>query len=136
MASASEQNDREEIRALVRKINEAWLAGRSDVLNQSFADDVVVRGPGFEVLGRGREACVKSYEDFIRQATVSEFKTLDPAIDLWGSTAVATSSWEIAYQMNGRDYHEFGHDLFVFAREDGRWWVVWRAVLPAQQPKS
>ena len=136
MASASEPNDREEIQALVRKINEAWLGGRSDVLNQCFADDVVIRGPAFEVLARSKDACVKSYEDFIRQATVGEFKALDPAIDLWGATAVATSSWEIAYQMNGRDYHEFGHDLLVFTRQDARWWVVWRAVLPAPQPKT
>jgi uncharacterized protein DUF4440 len=134
MASVSEPNSREQVSALLRKINEAWLAARSDELSACFREDAAICGPDFKVTSRGRQACVKSYEDFVRQAVVREFKASDSAIDLWGSTAVAVCEWQIAYRMNSQDYCESGHDVYVLTHEEGRWRVVWRAVLPSPQP--
>jgi hypothetical protein len=68
--SRDPRNDREEVRLLLNKINDAWLKGRlddlSDVLNECFAEDIVVRGAGFQDMARGKEECVRSYGDFIR----------------------------------------------------------------------
>lgn len=133
MASRAERDAQKEIRLLLSKISEAWLKGRPEELNECFHNDMGIKGPGFQEMGRGKEVCVKSYEDFIRQATVREFKGSDPVIDLWESTAVATFSWEIVYEMSGQDYHESGHDLLVLTRDEGRWQAVWRAILPSAQ---
>lgn len=137
MASTVERHARKEVRLLLKKINNAWLKGRpdklSDVPKDCFHKDVVIKGPGFQQLAEGNDACTKSYNDFIHQATVRECKLSEPDIDLWGNTAVATYSWEMTYEMNGQDHHESGYDLFVFARARGRWRAVWRAMLPSVQ---
>jgi ketosteroid isomerase-like protein len=130
------RDDREEIRLVLGKINDAWLKGRPEdlraVLDRCFHDDIVIKGPGFQAMGRGKEACVKSYADFERQARVRSCQLSEPEIDHAGDTAVATYSWEMTYELDGHEYHESGHDLFVLTRIQGRWQAVWRAMLPAQ----
>jgi hypothetical protein len=137
MASAVKRNDQEEIRLLLNQINNAWLKGAPDelpgLLKECFHDGMVIKGPGFQEMGRGKEVCVRSYMDFLRQAAVRQCTLSDPDIDLCGDTAVATYSWEMTYAMNGQDYHESGHDLFVLTRAEGRWRAFWRATLPSPQ---
>jgi ketosteroid isomerase-like protein len=134
MALAAQQHDREEIRSLLGRINEAWLGGHAERLNEWFHEDVVVKGPDFKEMARGREACVRSYADFIRLAKVGDFRASEPVIDLIGDLAVVISPWEIDYSMNDRDYHECGRDLLVLAREGEGWRVAWRAVLSSPLP--
>lgn len=74
---------------------------------------MVIFGPDFRVRGEGREACVKSYEDFASQATVDEFKETDMVIDLWGDTAVVTYRFKVSYKINGQKNRDSGRDLFV-----------------------
>jgi len=134
MTLAAQQPDQEQIRSLLGRINEAWLNGHTERLNECFHDDVVVKGPDLQEMARGREACVNSYADFIRIAIVKEFRASEPIIDLFGNVAVVSSPWEISYRMNDREYREAGRDLLVLIREDGGWQVAWRTVLSAPQP--
>jgi ketosteroid isomerase-like protein len=135
MDSATHQKEQEEVRLLISKINQAWLTSNFEELRGYFHDDVVTRGPSLESLGKGIDPCVKSFEDFLRAAKVDDFKESDVQVDLFGSSAIATFAWEIKYEMNGQNYHEAGHDVFVFTRDDGQWRAVWRAVLlsPAKE---
>ena len=110
-------------------MNEAWLKGQTERLNQCFRDDVVVKGPDLQEMSRGREACVRSYADFIRMATVKEFQASEPVIDVFGSVAVVIAPWEISYRMNDQEHDESGHDLLVLTCQKGKWQVAWRAVL-------
>jgi ketosteroid isomerase-like protein len=123
------QHDQEQIRSLISRINEAWLKGHTEKLSEYFHDEVVVRGPDLQEMAKGREPCVKSYEDFIRLATVREFKASQPVIDPFGNMAVAICPWEISYRMNEQEYHESGRDLLVLIRKGGGWQVAWRMVL-------
>ena len=116
------------------RINEAWLGGRTGELNEYFHNDMVIRGPDLTELARGRETCVKSYEDFVQKSLVRNFKASEPEVDLWDSLAAATSSWAITYEMQGQAYQELGRDLFVLTRAGRRWLVIWRAVLLSPQP--
>jgi hypothetical protein len=134
MTSAVEQKDQEEIRSLLARMNEAWLKGHPERLNECFRHEVVVKGPDLREMARGREACVKSYADFIRLATVRDFQASEPVIDLFGSMAVATCPWKISYKMNNQDYDESGHDLLVLIRDEAGWQVAWRTVLSSPQP--
>ncbi len=127
-------NDREEIRLLVSRINETWLRGRPEEVKEFLHPDIVVKGPSLQEAGRGRDACVQGYKDFISQATIQEFKASEAAIEVWENTAIASYSWEMTYHMKGENYHDFGHEVFVFARIDGKWLGVWRALLLS--PKS
>jgi len=85
-----------EIRDLLSRINDAWLHKRGDALtaalNACFAEDVVMRGPGFVLFGKGRDFAVQSYRDFVNQAEVKDFSLEEPDIDIAGETATATTS--------------------------------------------
>jgi len=132
IANPAPRPERDEIQGLIGKINHAWLKGNLEELREYFHDDIVIKGPQFQsMVAGGKAACIKSYEDFLRAAKVEDFKESDVLVDLFGSTAVATFAWEIKYEMGGQNYHETGHDVFVFTRGDGKWRAVWRAVLPS-----
>jgi Domain of unknown function (DUF4440) len=123
------------IRSQLARINDAWQHHRGDamagVLSECFASDVVMRGPGFSLAGKGREAAVQSYVDFTNQADVKAFACEEPVVDVAGDTAVAQYPWQMTYVLAGQEYTERGHDLFVFSHIEGTWLVVWRALLPS-----
>lgn len=128
-------NDHEQVGLLLQRINDAWLHGPAEEILQKledcFHDQIVIRGPDFRELGRGKVACAKSYEDFLRQAKVQHCKLAEPHIDITGDTAIAAYAWEMTYELNGQSHTEAGHDLFVFTRDQGKWLAVWRTLLPS-----
>jgi hypothetical protein len=122
------------VRDVLSRINDAWSKLRGDAmtaaLNECFAEEMVIRGPGFVLVGKGRDFAVQSYQDFVSQAEVKSFSVDEPQIDVAGETATAAYRWTMTYVLNGQEYTEHGHELFVFARRDERWLAVWRAMLP------
>jgi ketosteroid isomerase-like protein len=122
------------IRDLLSRINDAWLKQRGEAmtatLSECFAEDVVMRGSDFVFLGKGRDLAVQSYHDFVTQAEVKNCTLDEPEIDVAGDTATAQYKWTMTYVLNGQEYTEHGRDVFVFARRDKKWLVVWRALLP------
>jgi uncharacterized protein (TIGR02246 family) len=128
MTSTPDSTDLDAVRRAVLEIGKAWLTGHPEKLHDFFHADMVIVGPGYQELGRGREACVLSYEEFLRSATIHEYRESPPVVRVWGDTAVAHYDWEMAYEVNGQASREVGADLFVFARQDGRWLAVWRAL--------
>jgi hypothetical protein len=122
------------IRNVLSAINNAWLVRRGpamvEALNPNFSDDVVFRGPGFTLLGAGRDFAVQSYVDFVNQCEVKDCSLDEPAIDVIGETAIAQYKWKMTYSLAGKDYTEQGHDVFTLSLRDGQWRVIWRAMLP------
>jgi hypothetical protein len=118
------------------RINQAWVQGRFEELNECFHENMMIVGPGFQAMGKGREACIRSYREFSAAAVVHEYNEREPTIDVWANTAVAVYGWEIVYEIKGQRSRESGQDLFVFAREEGVWRTVWRAMLPSAPPAS
>src|SRR5215469_3057937 len=122
------------VRDVLTRINDAWSRLRGEAmaaaLNECFGEEIVMRGPGFVLLGKGRDFAVKSYQEFVTQAEVQSCSADDPEIDVAGETATAQYKWTMTYVLNGQEYTERGHDLFVFARRGGKWLAVWRALLP------
>lgn len=121
------------IRHLLSRINDAWIKQQGEAmttaLNECFADDVVMRGPDFAFIGKGRDLVVQSYCDFVGNAEVKSVSLDEPDIDVTGETATAQYKWTMTYALNGQEYTEHGRDLFVVARRDKRWLAVWRAML-------
>ena len=132
MASGTGQHVREEIRLLLRSINQAWTQGRPEDLAPYFRDDMVIVGPGFQGRTEGKQACIESYKEFISQATIRDYEESEIVVDVWGETAVASYHFEIDYEMGGTEYHDTGYDLFVFVREGGLWRVAWRTLVPLE----
>jgi hypothetical protein len=121
------------IRDLLSRINDAWINLRGEpmisALNECFAEDVVMRGPDFAFIGKGRDLVVQSYCDFVSNAEVKSVSFDEPDIDVMGETATAQYKWTMTYALRGQEYTEHGRDLFVVARRDKKWLAVWRAML-------
>ncbi len=132
--SVSQSGDQLAILAVVNTINDAWLHKRGETMTNALrpclAENVVMRGPGFLLLGSGRDFAVQSYHDFVTQATVMKCTLDEPQIDICEQTAAAHYKWEMTYVLDGQAYTERGHDLFVLARRGETWVVVWRVMLP------
>ena len=132
MGSKRENDDIEAIRRLISDISAAWLGGDVSRLNEYFHDRMTINGPELQQLGAGRQACVKSYQDFMQQTAILEYEESDPKIDLYGDTAVVVCPWKIIYELKGQKNREEGRDLLVAVRNEGSWLVAWRAVFPNQ----
>ena len=122
-----------EIRGVLATINSAWLGADPEALSATlqscFHRDMVIKGCGLDSEAEGREACVRSYLDFIEQAKISDFKQNEPDVRIFGNTAIASYNWRIAYSLESKEYDERGSDVFVFLRENEKWLAVWRAML-------
>jgi hypothetical protein len=127
-------DDRQQIRALIDRMNRAWLEGPIEdlpaALGACFHPAMVIRGGDLQVHGTGREACVQSYIDFLERAVVHACRLEEPSIDLADGTAVAVYGWEMTFEMNGHTHHEAGSDILALTRSAGEWLIAWRAMLP------
>lgn len=108
-----------EIRAILRAINVAWTKGSPKDIGRYFHPDVVFVGPEFKGIFRGRGACVKSFVEFDRIATVRRFRASSASVDVVGTAAVASYRSEIDYEIGGKRCRESGRDLWVFERRRG-----------------
>ena len=124
-----------DVRAVIRRINSAWLDGPADAITTAllpcFDESVVFCGPTFQAVARGATACAASYEQFVRTATVRDFDAPAPDIHVAGETATAVCPWTMTYTLDEATYTESGHDLLVLTRRGGEWRVMWRALVPA-----
>ena len=117
-----------DVRQVLERINGSWRSGQLDQLGDCFHPDMVIVGPGYQELARGRDACVASYRAFLRDCLVRAYRESKLDVREWGGVAVATYAWEMDYEQGGRLHREVGTDLFVFERQDEGWRAVWRAV--------
>jgi uncharacterized protein (TIGR02246 family) len=122
----------EEIWQLVQRMNDSWAKNGADDLASFFREDIVMVHPDFTNRTEGRDACVASYRDFCKQATILDLKISNPGIDVFVNTAIATYSYEIQYEMGGERFNDTGRDIFVFVRENDRWQAVWRTMIISQ----
>jgi len=131
MGMKSDRAHQSEIRGVLSRLSAAWREERFDELEDILHQSVVFVQPGFKGRVEGRTGCVNTYREFMSSAKVVDYSESDPAVDVWGATAVATYRFEISWEMNGKSHRQAGRDLFVFLREDSRWQVVWRTMIPA-----
>lgn len=116
----------DDVKDLIRELNETWLRGRIDDLGQFFARDVVVAPPGDKHRVIGREAVVDSFRQFVEQAKTHRFDELDLQVDVVATNAVAVLEFAIRYEIEGLTYEERGRDILVMALSEGVWQIVWR----------
>ncbi len=134
MQPDSASQDHDTLRELLSAIRRAWTTGRTDELAPLFHKHMVMAPPGMKQTVKGRDACVRSYRDFLTAARVVEYTQGNPSVESWGDTAVGSFGWEMAWEMGGQAFRESGHDVWVFARANGRWQAVWRTLIPTPAP--
>ena len=129
MEKPSNSKAQQEVKQILQNINHAWTKGNIDDIEQWFHEDIVIAAPNGQIVGEGREACIRSYRDFCSNAKVTDFKEAEPDIRVCGNTAVASYIYEISWEMAGKMHNEKGREIFVFNRDGDTWLGVWRTVI-------
>jgi hypothetical protein len=126
---------REDVAHALRRINQAWLAGRPRELDALIHPEIAFIMPGFGGRTRGAEAFIAGFEDFCRHAKIRSFEETDHQVDVIGETAVASYSFAMVYGREGSSYRATGRDLWVFGRQAGPvgWVAVWRTMLDLRE---
>jgi len=126
-------DDVSEVQAIIAAINDAWQNGPPDEvaarIREYFSDDAIIVAPNLTRAARGGDAVAASYQDFVQTTRVLRALLGLPEVDVLGDVAVATLTWHMLYVYEGTQTVDTGHDVYVFARRNGRWLVCWREVL-------
>ncbi|MGM0588739.1 MAG: YybH family protein [Bacteroidota bacterium] len=118
------------IEVLVEGLNQLWIQEKFDELGNYFHNKAVMIKPGSLDTITGRSAIVESYEEFMSEAEVSDFKIADMDIHVFEHTAIVIYTFRIRYQVETTRYDEKGTETLVFNRHDDQWQIVWRNQLP------
>jgi len=116
----------EKIWKIIEQINDAWLNGNFESLESLIHENMQIVDPDLNVLGEGREVCIKSYRDFADNADIQNFGVHNPKVHAFDQTAIVEYEFSIGYSMNGENYNETGKDVFVLTFESDRWQAIWR----------
>jgi predicted lipid-binding transport protein (Tim44 family) len=129
----AEESEREGACAAMRRINQAWLEGRVDVLRPLVDPEIVMVFPGFAGRIRGREDVLAGFCDFCQNARIHEFREHDQQVDVVGVMAVVSFRYEMVYERSGERFRSTGRDLWVFQNQGRRWMAVWRTMLDIEE---
>ncbi|MBS4095939.1 MAG: nuclear transport factor 2 family protein [Sulfuricella sp.] len=124
MTDMFEDPVKQQVWATLRALNDAWTQGNPDDLRDYFHQDMVAIAATERRRLEGREACVAGWKGFVQAAKIHTWRELAPDIRLHGNTAIVTYYYEISFDMGGSAIETGGRDLFVFVKENGRWWAV------------
>lgn len=115
---------KQQIWQTLRALNDAWTKGNPDDLANFFHQDMLAITPIDQLRREGRANCIAGWKDFSSRATVSQWKEIDPVVNVYGDAAVAAYYYEIVFEASGQTFRTNGRDMFFFVRENERWWVV------------
>ncbi len=124
MSSPGLNPDQQEVWKTLRALNDAWTKGNPEKLKQYFHENIVAITPTDRERLKGREASFGAWNKFVQSTKILEWKEIDPIVQVYGNAAVVTYNFEISYEIGRTTAYQSGRDMFVFVREQGRWWAV------------
>ena len=54
-------------------------------------------------------------------------------IDVFADVAVVYYLYETKWEMDGKIFNEKGNNVMVLARNEGKWLLIWRTLIPLAQ---
>ncbi len=112
---------------LIRESNRAWLSGATHELGSLFDERAVMVTPDLARV-EGRDAIVRSYEDYAHHARTHAFEELEHCVDVLGDVAMVTYRFSVRYTLNTEDEEreETGQEVLALRRAGEGWKVLWR----------
>lgn len=117
-------NASQEVWNTLLALNDAWTQGRPEELEHYFHRDMVAITPTDRQRLEGAAACIAGWTAFVKATKIHHWREIDPEIQLYGNTAVVTYYFDMSFDMGGQTIALGGRDMFVFVKENGRWWAV------------
>lgn len=124
MSARFEDPVKQEVWQTLRALNDAWTKGNPSDLKNYFHKNMVAITAMDRERREGRDACFAGWNSFAKAARIHFWKELDPKIQMYGNTAVVTYYFDMSFDMGGQTINLDGRDMFVFVKEDGKWWAV------------
>lgn len=121
-----------EIERIVEHLNEDWINGDLENMEQYFHNHVVMIEPGTDRRKTGIEQMIESYGDFIQEAEVSDFKITGMHVDIFDTTAIAYYTYHIKYMIGSTKYDESNAEILVLRQHEEEWQILWRTQLMGQ----
>ena len=106
------------------ELNECWSKSDGAELVNYFHRDMVAITPTDRERLVGRDDCVAGWMRFSKAAKIHYWKEIDPKITLFSDTAIVTYYYGMSFDMAGRTIKSDGRDMFVFVKENNKWWAV------------
>jgi ketosteroid isomerase-like protein len=122
--TASHETARQEVWKTLRELNDCWTKGDGAGLVNYFHKDIVAITATQRERLMGRDTCIAGWMGFAKAADIHHWKEIDPQIALFGDTAVVTYYFDMSFDMGGQTIKMGGRDMFVFVKENGKWWAV------------
>jgi len=116
----------EKVWRIIEQVNDAWLNKNYQPLESLLHENMQIVDADLNVLGDGRDACIRSYRDFVENANIGDFEVSDPKVNAFDQTAIAEYEFSIQYTMQEKHYGEKGKDVFVLTFEQKHWQAIWR----------
>lgn len=128
------QESEKKIINLIHSINDTCKQGKEfDRLMPHFHKDVVMVHPGFQAQAKGRDVCLKCYEDACSQMTIHKLEASEEKIDVFGNTAVSIHRYDCVWDYKNKKFEDDGHEILVFVKESDHWQVAWRTLIPGSR---
>lgn len=109
-------------------LNRAWTVERApERLARFFHPEMVAITPADRERREGAAACIQGWSGFAGAVSIKSWRTHGEKVQLWGggSVAVITYYYDMSWEtQDGKVVNSGGRDMFVLAREGGRWWAV------------
>ena len=115
---------KQKIWATLRALNDAWTKGNPDDLARYFHHDMVAITPTDRNRLDSGTACIAGWKSFANAARIHRWEEIDPAIHVYGNSAVVAYYFDLSFDMGGQTISMGGRDMFFFVKEDGRWLAV------------
>lgn len=115
---------KQEVWKTLRKLNDCWTKGDGSGLVNHFHENMVAITATKRERLVGRDACVADWMGFAKAAKIHYWKETDPKIDLFDNTAIVTYYFDMSFDIGGQSINMGGRDMYIFVKEDNKWWAV------------
>lgn len=120
---------KKDIEQLILTFNEGWTKGHLKVVAALLHEEVIFVAPDLKTQISGKDACLKTIEEYNQNAQTKHFEVVRQHIHLWDDTAVVDLEYDVEYVLNETTYREKGKEFWTLNRGPDTWKIVWRAMV-------
>jgi len=119
----------QQIEAFVKAFNEASLYSDIQVIEQSLHEEVVFVYGNFSGEMKGKEACLKSIEEYWEMGKTLSYEMKELKYWQWNDLVQLKFDYEVSYQMEETAHREKGTEVWTVKQVGGGWKLLWRGLI-------
>lgn len=119
----------QQIEAFVTAFNEASLYSKIEVIEASLHEEVVFVYGNFAGEIKGKEACLKSIEEYWEMGKTLAYEMQELKYWQWDDVVQLKFDYEVSYQISEDSHREKGTEVWTVKQEGGSWKMLWRGLI-------